>query len=117
MLAKGAGGITQEVGIPTMKGAVRKGLRDFIRPLFWAPVLVVVTLILAAGSSWEQAMWVVVRAVTVGWVLFSFARLIDPRKIASWLRRRGHWGPALALTRALRPQTTSPNRESHKESH
>ena len=114
MLATGAGGITQEVGIPTMKGAVRKGLRDLIRPLFWAPVLVVAAIILATGSSWEQAMWVVVRAVTVGWILFSVARLINPRKIALWLRRRGHWGPALALTRALRPQPDSSEQKSQK---
>ena len=60
-------------------------------------------------------MWVVVRAVTVGWVLFSVVRLFDPRKLALWLRRKGHWGPAMALTRALRPHPESTDEKSHKE--
>jgi nucleoside-triphosphatase THEP1 len=112
MLAAGAGGVTREVGVPTMKEAIRKGLHDLVRPLFWAPVVVVAGIVVASGSSWEQAMWIVVRAVTVGWVLFAVARLIDPRKIASWLQRRGHWGPAMALTRALRPQSKSTDGKS-----
>jgi hypothetical protein len=117
MLAKGASGITRDVGVPTMKGAVRRGLHDLLRPMFWAPVLVVAAIIVAAGSSWEEAMWVVVRAVTVGWVLFSLARLFDPRKLVLWLRRRGHWGPAMALARALRPQSPKTDEDTHKESH
>jgi hypothetical protein len=115
MLNKGARGITSDVGTPTLKAAIRRGLRDLVRPLFWAPVLVVAAIIVATGSSWEQAMWVVVRAVAVGWVLFSVVRLFDPRKLASWLRRKGHWGPAMALTRALRPHPESTDEKSQKE--
>jgi nucleoside-triphosphatase THEP1 len=109
MLSKGAGGIARDVGTPTMKNALKTGLRDLVRPLFWAPVAIVGLIIVATGSSWEQAMWVAVRAVTVGWVLFSLARLFDPRKLASWLQRRGHWGPAMALSRALRPHSGPPD--------
>jgi nucleoside-triphosphatase THEP1 len=116
MLNKGARGITRDVGTPTLKAAIRRGLRDLLRPLFWAPVLVIAAVIVATGSSWEQAMWVVVRAVAVGWVLFSLARLFDPRKLALWLRRRGHWGPAMALTRALRPQPESDDEKAGKKS-
>ncbi|MBF8295477.1 MAG: hypothetical protein HW389_2022 [Bacteroidetes bacterium] len=115
MLSKGARGVTGDVGTPTIKAAVRRGLRDLLRPLFWAPVLVIAGVIVATGSSWEQAMWVVVRAVTVGWALFSVVRLFDPRKLASWLRRKGHWGPAMALTRALRPQPESTDEKSQKK--
>ncbi|MCX6134367.1 MAG: hypothetical protein NTU47_11190 [Ignavibacteriales bacterium] len=116
MLDKGARGITGDVGTPTLKAAVRKGLRDLIRPLFWAPVVFVGIIIVVNGSTWEQAMWVVLRAVTVGWVLFSLARLFDPRKLVAWLRRKGHWGPAMALSRALRPQPESTDEKPGKKS-
>ena len=67
-------------------------------------LIVVAVVIVLTGSTWEQAMWIVVRAVTVGWVLFSVARLFDPRKLLAWLQRKGHWGPAMALSRALHSQ-------------
>jgi hypothetical protein len=98
-----------------MGAAIRRGLRDLLRPLFWAPVTVVAVIIVATGSTWEQAMWIVVRAITVGWVLFSLARLFDPRKLVSWLRRKGHWGPAMALNRALRTEAKKSNEKSHEE--
>jgi nucleoside-triphosphatase THEP1 len=104
MLSKGTRGVTRNVAAPTWGVAVRRGLRDLLRPLFWAPVIVVAAVIVMTGSSWEQAMWIVVRAVTLGWVLFSVARLFDPRKLLSWLQRKGHWGPAIALGRALHSQ-------------
>ena len=114
MLAKGAGGITRDTGTPSLKKALKTGLRDLARPLFWAPVIVVASIIVATGSSWEQAIWVAVRAATVGWVLFSLARLFDPRKLAGWLQRRGHWGPAMALSRALRPRPSHTEEENTK---
>lgn len=104
MLSKGTRGVARNVAAPTWGVAIRRGLRDLLRPLFWAPVIVVATVVVMTGSSWEQAMWIVVRAVTVGWVLFSVARLFDPRKLLSWLQRKGHWGPAMALSRALHSQ-------------
>jgi nucleoside-triphosphatase THEP1 len=117
MLDKGARGITADVGTPTLTAAFRRGLRDLVRPLFWAPVVFVGIIILVNGSTWEQAMWIVLRAVTVGWVLFSVARLFDPRKLVSWLRRRGHWGPAMALSRALRPGPESKSEKSDAGPH
>jgi nucleoside-triphosphatase THEP1 len=111
MLAKGAGGIAKDARTPTMSNALKTGLRDLARPFFWAPVAAVALIIVATGSSWEQAMWLAVRAVTVGWVLFSLARLFDPRKLALWLQRKGHWGPAMALSRALRPQAGPPEEQ------
>ena len=116
LLSKGAGGIPRDVGTPTIKAAIRKGLHDLLRPMFWAPVAVVALIIVATGSTWEQAMWIVVRAITVGWVLFALARLFDPRKLVRWLRRKGHWGPAMALSRALRPGLDKVNDESEKKS-
>ena len=99
-----------------MGAAIKRGLRDLLRPMFWAPVAVVAVIIVASGSTWEQAMWIVIRAITVGWVLFSLARLFDPRKLVSWLRRKGHWGPAMALSRALRPGPEKADDESEKKS-
>ena len=104
MLSKGAGSVTVDVRPPTLRAALRRGLRDLLRPLFWAPVILVGAVILLSGSSWGDVMWIAVRAVTVGWVLFSVARLFDPKKLLLWLRRKGHWGPAMALSRALRPK-------------
>ena len=116
MLSKGARSVTRDVGTPTMGAAIKRGLRDLLRPMFWAPVAVVAVIIVASGSTWEQAMWIVIRAITVGWVLFSLARLFDPRKLVSWLRRKGHWGPAMALSRALRPGPEKADDESEKKS-
>jgi nucleoside-triphosphatase THEP1 len=108
MLSQGTRGVGGNVAAPTWGVAARRGLRDLTRPMFWAPVLVVACVILISGSTWEQAMWVVVRAVTVAWVLFSLARLFDPRKLLGWLRRKGHWGPAIALGRALHAPPEKP---------
>lgn len=114
MLSKGTRGVGGNFAAPTWSVAIRRGLRDLLRPLFWAPVFVVAGVIVMTGSSWEQAMWVVVRAVTVGWVLFSVARLFDPRKLLSWLQRKGHWGPAMALSRALHSQPEKTDASSEK---
>ena len=117
MLDKGARGITSNAGTPSFRVAVTRGLRDLVRPLFWAPVVFVGAIILANGSTWEQAALIVLRAVTVGWVLFSLARLFDPRKLVAWLRRRGHWGPAMALNRALRPEADAKRDKSESDPH
>jgi hypothetical protein len=84
------------------QGAVYRGLRDMLRPYFWVPVLVVVAVVLATGSTWESALWIVIRAGVIGFVLFSLARGFDPRRFIAWLRGKGHWGPALALQQALK---------------
>jgi nucleoside-triphosphatase THEP1 len=114
MLSKGTRGVGGNFAAPTWDVAVRRGLRDLMRPLFWAPVIVVAAVIVMTGSSWEQAMWVVLRAIAVGWVLFSVARLFDPRKLLSWLRKKGHWGPAIALSRALHSQPEKSDGPSEK---
>jgi nucleoside-triphosphatase THEP1 len=102
MLEKGSSGIVNTTAAPTFRAAAKRGLHDLLRPMFWAPVAVVALIIVAAGSTWEEALWMVMRALAVGWALFALARLFDPRKLVAWLRRRGHWGPAMALSRALR---------------
>lgn len=101
LLEKGSSSIIGQTPAPTVKVAFQRGLHDLARPMFWAPVAVVALIVGASGSSWEDTLWMIIRAVAVGWALFSVARLFNPHKFATWLRRRGHWGPAMALSRAL----------------
>ncbi|HYE94872.1 MAG TPA: DUF2478 domain-containing protein [Rubricoccaceae bacterium] len=81
--------------------AWRGALRDLTRPSFWLPIVLVAAVVVAAGAPWERAFWIGVRAATVGLVVFALARRVDPKRIAAWLRRRGRWGPAEALDRAV----------------
>ncbi len=75
--------------------------RDIARPVFWIPIILVVTILVLSGSPAERAFWVVARAATVGFVLFSLVRMVNPPRVVAWLRTHGHWGPAIAFTRAL----------------
>ncbi|MBD3335971.1 MAG: DUF2478 domain-containing protein [Candidatus Eisenbacteria bacterium] len=86
---------------PSRRRAALLGLRDLARPVFWAPLLVIAAVILAAGAPWGDAFWMAVRAVAIGFVVFTAARSFEPRRLAAWLRRRGRWGPAEALERAI----------------
>ncbi len=81
--------------------AMKKGLRDLLRPLFWFPVAIVVGFTLATGSPLESALWIVVRAAGIGFVLFSLVRVFDVQRFISWLQSRGYWGPALAYRHAI----------------
>ena len=94
-------GVVVEWRPVSIAGALRRGLRDIARPLFWLPVLIVIGVMLASGSSFESIVWIVVRAAVVGFVLFSLVRSFDLRRFIAWLQGRGHWGPALALQRAM----------------
>jgi nucleoside-triphosphatase THEP1 len=97
-----------------MWDAVRRGGKDIARPLFWLPVAIVVGVMLATGSPLESALWVVIRAAGVGFVLFSLVRAFDMQRFIRWLLARGYWGPALAYRRAMErmrgpgPPPTSP---------
>ncbi|MFO7893236.1 MAG: DUF2478 domain-containing protein [Longimicrobiales bacterium] len=107
-LDRGAHGFADRVGrSPRSWGtAAGSGLRDLARPVFWLPLVVVVAILLAVGSPWERAAWIVVRAATIGFLLFSAARALDIHRFVAWLRGRGHWGPALAFGRAVRGART-----------
>jgi hypothetical protein len=105
LLVQGARRVLPASSPPGLRNVLVSGLRDLFRPFFWVPVLLVVAIVLATGSPLESAMWIVVRAAGIGFVVFALARLFDPGRFIRWLRRRGHWGPALAYQRALgRPE-------------
>ncbi len=118
LLSKGTQGMVWNVAKPTFTSAIRHGAHDLVRPFFWVPVLIVATIVLTAGSSWEGVMWIAVRAVSVGWVFFSAVRMIDPLTLVRWFKRKGLWGPALAFSRAFRRQSDKipSEKENHVES-
>lgn len=76
-------------------------LREFGRWQFWLPLLVVAAILLGSGRPWEAVAWLVLRFVAVGFVLIALVSLLRPARWAEALRRRGWWGPALALSGAL----------------
>jgi hypothetical protein len=100
-LERGTANLPLQARATSRGEAVRGAVADLARPSFWLPVLLVAAVVLAVESSWERAFWIGVRAATVGLLLFTAARTLDPLKAALWLRRRGQWGPAEALGHAL----------------
>ncbi|MBL9213932.1 MAG: DUF2478 domain-containing protein [Opitutaceae bacterium] len=76
-------------------------LREFGRWQFWLPLGVVAAILLASGRSWEAIAWLVLRFVAVGFVLIALVSLLRPVRWAEQLRRRGWWGPAVALSGAI----------------
>jgi nucleoside-triphosphatase THEP1 len=111
MLARGAAGIEWGEGKTSYVSAMKTGVRDLLRPMFWFPIIVVAVIVGVTGSTLEQAMWILVRAITIGWVVFSVVRMVDPKKFVAWLSRRGYWGPAMAFNRAFRRKNESPTPE------
>jgi len=80
----------------------RHALRDLSRWQFWLPLLVVGAIMLASGRSLEAMAWLVLRFLAVSMVLLSLVSLVRPARWADRLRRHGWWGPALALSGAIR---------------
>jgi hypothetical protein len=76
-------------------------LREFGRWQFWLPLLVVAAILLGSGRPWETVAWLVLRFFAVACVLIALVSLLRPARWAEAMRRRGWWGPALALSSAL----------------
>lgn len=86
---------------PPARPAWSRRLREFGRWQFWLPLIVVAAILLGSGRPWESVAWLVLRFVAVGFVLITLVSLLRPARWAEALRRRGWWGPALALSGAL----------------
>jgi nucleoside-triphosphatase THEP1 len=115
MLRKPAG-ITLAGKPAGLTEAVKRGLKDIARPLFWLPVVIVVLVMVASGSPVESIVWVVIRAAGIGFVVLSLARAFDFGRFIRWLENRGHWGPALAYKSAIdRLGTHDPPSSGSKE--
>lgn len=81
--------------------AKRHPLRDLARWQFWLPLLVVGGVMLTAGRPLEAVAWLVLRFLAVSVVLLALVSVVRPARWADGLRRRGWWGPALALADAI----------------
>ncbi len=96
---------TTRSSVPVTAGMERpvwvRRLREFGRWQFWLPLLVVAAILLGSGRPWESVAWLVLRCFAVGSVLIALVSLLRPARWAEALRRRGWWGPALALSGAL----------------
>lgn len=105
--------IAQLMDRPAEKGGMTKRTvwRDLTRPMFLLPIVLVAVIFWLSGSGAKEVAWMVFRAIAVAFVVFSAARFIDPAGFLRWLQKRGHWGPAYALRRALEKQNgmTSPD--------
>lgn len=79
----------------------RRLAREFARWQFWVPLALVAVVLLASGRPWEDVAWLTARFVALGVVFFALLSLFQPARLAGVLRRRGWWGPAVALSSAL----------------
>lgn len=89
--------IEREKSSAALPGGRRSRWREFAHWQFWLPLLIVSTVLLAAGRSWESVAWLGLRFVAVGFVLLTLVSLVQPARWAEQLRRLGWWGPALAV--------------------
>jgi nucleoside-triphosphatase THEP1 len=80
----------------------QRRLREFGHWQFWLPLLVVAAILLGSGRPWETVAWLTLRFVAVAGLLLALVSLLRPARWAEQLRRRGWWGPALALSGAIR---------------
>lgn len=80
-------------------------LREFGRWQFWLPLVVVTAILLGNGQAWESVAWLVLRFVAVSCVLIAVVSVLRPARWAEQLRRRGWWGPAVALSGAIERRT------------
>ena len=85
----------------------RRLLREYRARAFWAPLIIVLLLLAASGTPWEQLAGLPLRAAGLVAFLFVALALLKPGNWTRQLQRRGHWGPAIALARALAPVVPS----------
>ncbi len=88
-------------GSPTERLRWTRRLREFGRWQFWLPLLVVSAILLGSGRPWESVAWLALRFFAVSCVLLALISLLRPARWADALRRRGWWGPALAMSGAI----------------
>lgn len=77
--------------------AIAGAFRDLFRPAFLIPIFLVCGIMFASKANVQEVLWTILRAMTIGVVLFAIVRWFDPRGLVNWLKGKGHWGPAYAL--------------------
>ncbi len=83
------------------RASMRQALREMMRPVFWLPLVLVISALAWAGQSNESLIWVLLRAILIAWVMFMLVQRLDLPALPAKLRRFGMWGPAIAWQRAL----------------
>lgn len=86
-------------------GRAKSRLHELAHWQFWLPLLIVSSILLATGRSWESVAWLALRFVAVGFVLMTVLSMLRPARWAERLRRLGWWGPALAISGAFSRRT------------
>ncbi|MCK6603014.1 MAG: DUF2478 domain-containing protein [Bacteroidetes bacterium] len=89
-------------GEPVSRPAWLQVLSELARPAFWAPVLIIAVILFLFDSDWGKLTGTLVRAFVAGLVIFSLFRLVKPLRFLSWLEKKGHWGPVIAVNKALK---------------
>jgi nucleoside-triphosphatase THEP1 len=92
--------------------AFRRGASELKRPLLWAPLLLVLAVLALAGRPAEQLVYIALRALAIGWLVFALVQRVDLSLLPARLRTLGRWGPAIAWQRALRTLAGEANRPS-----
>lgn len=92
--------------------AFRRGAGELKRPLLWVPLLLVLAVLALAGRPAEQLIYVALRALAIGWLVFALIQRVDLSRLPGRLRTLGRWGPAMAWQRALRTLAGDANRPS-----
>jgi nucleoside-triphosphatase THEP1 len=93
---------------PARPPARRGRWREFTRWPFWLPLVVVALILLAGGSGWATVGWLTLRFLAVAVVLSALVLWLKPATWAGHLRRRGWWGPAMALADAIERRSGPP---------
>jgi nucleoside-triphosphatase THEP1 len=88
-------------------------LREYQARAFWFPLITVILLLAVSGTPWGRLAGLPLRAAGMLAFLFVALALLKPGTWTKHLQRRGHWGPAIALARALAPMV--PSRSSPKD--
>ena len=93
---------------PTSKSRSKQGsvFRDFARPVFWLPLVLVSAILLFANETSMNILWMILRATAVVLVVSGVIRAVNMDRVLDWLHRRGHWGPAVALEVAKNRDST-----------
>ena len=82
----------------------RSIFQDLLRPVFWLPLILVGAILLFAKEAPMNILWMALRAVAVVLVLGGLFKMGRTEQMVDYMRRRGHWGPAVAIRSAIKDQ-------------
>ena len=75
--------------------------REYRQKAFWVPMVVVLVILALSGTSASSLLALSLRVVGIVAAIFVILSVVKPERWTRYLRRRGWWGAALAMERAL----------------